>query len=85
MTLGQLNNKWAFLYGKESNVGSWLTPFHLLLEENSLEVLVRSGLAIAIPVDLAAQAAEADFSLSSLTMLASKLDHQLVAKHTLQQ
>ena len=84
VVLGLLADKWVFQYGKESSVGGWLTPFNLLLEENSLEVLVRSGLAIAIPVTVADASSEAEFSLSNLTMLASKLDHQLVAKHTLQ-
>ena len=56
----------------------------LLVKSLELEVLVRSGLAIAIPADGASASAEAEFSLSNLTTLASKLDHQLVAKHTLQ-
>jgi thioester reductase-like protein len=82
--IGLNADQWEFQYGRKSNIESWLMPFNLLLEENSLEVLVRSGLAIAIPADGASVSAEAEFSLSNLAMLASKLDHQLVAKHTLQ-
>jgi nucleoside-diphosphate-sugar epimerase len=84
VALGLNGDKWEFQYGKKPSLESWLMPFNLLLEENSLEVLVRSGLAIAIPADGASASADAEFSLSNLTMLASKLDHQLVAKHTLQ-
>jgi hypothetical protein len=84
VALGLKADKWEFQYGKKPNLESWLMPFILLLEENSLEVLVRSGLAIAIAADGASASAEAEFSPSNLTTLASKFDHQLVAKHTLQ-
>lgn len=84
VALGLIADKWVFQYGRKSNVEGWLLPFNLLLEENSIEILISSGLAIAIPVNVVSTFAGAEFSLSKLTMLASKLDNQLVAKHTLQ-